>query len=280
MRNQRMNHKETIRQWAKQSRQPLRMEHDGDKAVIYIYDVIDSWFGIGAAEFVPDLAALDVSQIELHINSPGGEIFDATAIYNALRDHKAEVEARIDGIAASAASFVAQAADKIVMNRHATMMIHDAWGFTVGDAEHHRKQADILDKVSNNIAGIYADRAGGSVSEWREAMLAETWYDDQEAVDAGLADEVAGSEAVENRFDLSVYQNVPERLRRPVKKSNGRTEPTKRDAEQALREAGLSRTAAVAVVANGWDAIETPPRESADLRLLKVIKGMRQGANR
>lgn len=265
----------TLRQWM-QHRGQFRVEHeDDDTAVVYLYDAI-GWFAINAGDFVPEIAALKVSRIRLHINSPGGDVFDAVAIYTALKDHPAEVETRIDGIAASAASFIAQAGDRIVMARHATMMIHDPWGITIGDAASHRKQADVLDKLGDNIARIYAGRAGGSVREWRDRMLDENWYDDHEAVEAGLADEVAGTkEAVENRFDLSMYQNVPERYREPA--SNGR-EPDKREIEQALREAGLSRSAAAAVVASGWNAIQRSPREAAELRALDGVLGRMTGA--
>jgi ATP-dependent protease ClpP protease subunit len=253
-----------------------RMETDDDgNALLWIYDVI-SFFGVNAAELVPEIASLKANRIEVHINSPGGDVFDAVAIYNALREQPAEVETRIDGIAASAASYIAQAGDRIVMAKHSMMMIHEPWGLTIGDAEEHRTQADVLDRLGDNIAGIYAERAGGSVRAWRERMHDETWYDDQEAVDAGLADEVMkDAAAVENRFDLTMFKNVPRGF--PAAPEAARDEPSKRELETALREAGLSRTAALALIAGGWEAMHRTPREAADERaLLSVVEGMKR----
>lgn len=210
----------------------------GDEAVVWLYDQI-AWFAINAGDLVPEIAAIKASRISLRINSPGGDVFDAVAIFNALREHPAQVEARIDGLAASAASFISQAAERVVMNRHAMLMIHDPWGITIGDAGMHRQQAELLDKIGDDIASIYAGRAGGSVREWRERMLVESWFDDHEAVEAGLADEVAGEAAVDNRFDLSAYRNTPARLRgqRPA----AATTPTLREIEEALRDVGLTQ---------------------------------------
>ena len=255
---------------------------------IFIYDVI-GWPWISADEFVRDLRALDPEPRELlvHVNSPGGDVFDGVAIYNALRDHPAAVEVRVNGIAASIASVIAMAADpgRLVMNRASTVMIHDPWSFVVGDARDMRAEAAVLDQLGDTIAGVYADRAGGGVAAWRERMLEETWYTAAEAVEAGLADSVAGADSSDDgegagpsdrRFDLSVYRNPPPRLQRPAAHAGGsRTSaPTVRDAERALREAGLSASAAKRVLARGWkDTQEDPARDERAARAL--IKQLR-----
>src|SRR6266498_184276 len=131
-----------------------------DTTLIDIYDEI-SWFGISAADFVKELRAVSTPKIELHINSPGGDVFDGVAIYNALRQHDAQVHVVIDSLAASAASFIAMAGDKITATATAMLMIHDAWGLVNGNAADMRDAADRLDKHSDNIASIYAARAGG-----------------------------------------------------------------------------------------------------------------------
>jgi ATP-dependent protease ClpP protease subunit len=118
-------------------------------------------------------------------------VYDAVAMYEALRDHPATVTVHIDGMAASAASFLAQAGDSIEIAKGGRMMIHDAQGIGMGSPADMREYADLLDAVSNDIAGIYAGRAGGKPAAWRSAMSATTWYSAQEAVDAGLADRVA-----------------------------------------------------------------------------------------
>lgn len=181
-------------------------------AKLHLYDPIDSWggsWGVSANEFKDALETVkDAKQINLHINSPGGEVFEGVAILNQLRAHAANVTAVVDGIAASAASFIACGADQTLMARNSQMMIHDASGLVIGNAEDMTQFAGVLNKISDNIASIYSDKAGGTVKDWRKAMLNETWYSDSEAVSAGLADEVdGGSEAVENAFDLSMFKH-------------------------------------------------------------------------
>jgi ATP-dependent protease ClpP protease subunit len=192
----------------------------GSTADVYIYDVIDSWWGVNASEFVKELAALDVETINLYVNSPGGSVFDGTAIMNAIRRHKAHVVATVDGLAASAASFIIQAADEVVMGFGSEMMIHDASGICWGNAGDMRETADILDQLSQTIANVYAERAGGTADEWRAAMHSETWYTADEAVAAGLADRVqtskGGDSAEEQedataRFDLSIFAHAGRR---------------------------------------------------------------------
>lgn len=180
---------------------------------VYIYDEIgDSWWGgTSAADFIKMIGTIDTPKIELHLNSPGGDIFDGVAIYNALNAHPAEVNVIVDALAASAASFIAQAGDTVTMTKGSMMMIHDGSGMVWGNASDMRQMADLLDKLSNNIAGIYADRAGQSTEFWRNLMQEEVWYDAQEAVDAGLADSVSGDTkaeddaAAQNKWDLSVF---------------------------------------------------------------------------
>jgi len=197
-------------------RPPIRAElqaNDGGDgvAVLRLYDPIDSWggdWGVSAKEVAAVLDGLDdtIGEIRLHINSPGGEVFEGIAVMNLLRDHRAKVTAVVDGLAASAASFIAASADETVMGRNAEMMIHDAWGLAIGNAADMRDLADRLDHLSNNVASVYAAKAGGSTDEWRSAMIAETWYSAEEAVTAGLADRMgAATDQSKDRFDLSVF---------------------------------------------------------------------------
>lgn len=165
------------------------------EADIDIFDVIgDPWDGTTAKDFVQELRSLDVDRINLHINSPGGYVNDGLAMYNAIQQHSAEVVAFIESQASSAASFVAMAADKVVIAKNAKMFIHDAQGFGLGNAADFRSLADMLDEESANIAAIYDAKAGGGTKKWRDAMQADngfgTTYRGQAAVDAGLADEV------------------------------------------------------------------------------------------
>lgn len=246
-----------LRALATTTREPIRAEipankGDSSTAVLRLYDPIDSWgemFGVSAKEFA---AALDqipdtVNEIRLHINSPGGEVFEGIAILNALRNHPARVTAVVDGIAASAASFVAVGADELVMARNSELMIHDAWGLVVGNAEDMRAMVDLLDRQSNNIAAVYAEKAGGTVESWRAAMSAETWYLADEAVAAGLADRVdskKSADGAKNRFDLSIF-NYAGRDAAP--------DPTIGDAQHRLADAQAAVVAANAALAAATD---------------------------
>jgi ATP-dependent protease ClpP protease subunit len=166
---------------------------DTGTATLYLYDPIDSWggvWGVSAKEFAVALAALPAGtgEIRLHINSPGGEVWDAMAIVNQLREYPAKVVAVVDGIAASAASFIAAAADELVMGIGSQLMIHDAWNIAIGNEQDMLDMAARLSRDSQGAAAVYAAKAGGTVDEWRALMRAETWYTADEAVAAGLAD--------------------------------------------------------------------------------------------
>jgi ATP-dependent protease ClpP protease subunit len=169
------------------------VDGDTDRARVYIFEEIGMW-GCSAAEFVLEMAAITASHIDLHLSSPGGEVFDGIDIYNAIVDHPAEVTVHIGALAASAASFIAQAGDRVLISRNGSMMIHDAMSIAIGNAAEMRREADLLDMVSENIASIYAQRAGGQVSGWRAAMQQETWYTAEQAVSAGLADAIEGDD--------------------------------------------------------------------------------------
>jgi ATP-dependent Clp endopeptidase proteolytic subunit ClpP len=184
-----------------------------------IYDEIGggSFFepGISASTFVADIAAVK-GDLEVHINSPGGNVFEALAIYNALAQRPAWVTTVVDGLAASAASFIAQAGRLRIVAPGAMVMIHDAQGLSIGNAADMRETADLLDKASDNLAGIYATHTGRPADDWRAAMQAETWYTAQEAVEAGLADRLAerpasdDALAVAAEFDLSIFAKAPD----------------------------------------------------------------------
>jgi len=180
-----------------------------EKPSIYIYDEIGFW-GTEAGEFVEQLIKLDADEIDLHLNSPGGEVFDGLAIYNSLKQHKAKINVYVDGLAASAASFIAQAGDSIIMARNAQMMIHDGIAICYGNEQDMLETADLLGKISNNIADIYAQRAGEDQDYWRNLMREELWMTGREAVDMGLADSVLDEDSEEadkakNKWDLGFF---------------------------------------------------------------------------
>lgn len=188
----------------------MRAEGDGPPEV-KIYADIDAYWGIDPAVFAEDLAAIDAPEIIVRINSLGGFVYDGIAIYNAIADHPARITTVVDSVAASIASIIALAGDHRVMNRGAEMMIHDAWGIVMGPAADMRAAADALERQNRKLAGIYHDRAGGTVESWLEAMSVETWYSADEAVEAGLAHEAVKTQSPDdgdssrNAVDLSVF---------------------------------------------------------------------------
>lgn len=176
----------------------------GSVTDFYIYDQIGGWDGILAKDVVMALGGV-TGDIVLHISSGGGDVFEAMAIYNAFKNHKGNVEVRIEGVAASAASYIAMAADKVVIEANSTMMIHRAWGMVVGNEDDAHEFGDMLAMVSDLIAEMYALKAGGKPAEWRKKMAKDTWYKAQEAVAIGLADEVAGEMSAAALTDLSIF---------------------------------------------------------------------------
>lgn len=174
-------------------------------AIVAIYNEI-GMYGTTAAEFMAEVQKI-TGPIEMHINSPGGDVFDGIAIYNQLK-RRGGVHVIVDGLAASAASFIAQAAapGKLEMAPHSQMMIHNGFAMAAGDAADMRKTADLLDQVTSEIAGIYADRSGKPAQVFLEMMSKETWLTDRQAVEAGLADRISGSDdGQDSSWDLSVY---------------------------------------------------------------------------
>ncbi|EMF0950489.1 ClpP-like prohead protease/major capsid protein fusion protein [Escherichia coli] len=162
-------------------------------ADISIYEEIGG-FGVTAKQFAEDLKALgDVSHINLRIHSPGGDVFEGIAIYNLLRNHPADITVYIDGVAASMASVVAMAGDRVVMPENAMMMIHKPWGISGGNAGDMRDYADLLDKVETVLVPAYARKTGKSAQEITAMLEDETWMDGKECLKHGFADELLPS---------------------------------------------------------------------------------------
>lgn len=169
----------------------LDVRAEGGKATLRIHDVIgDYWAETTSGDIAAKIDAIDADEITVSINSPGGNIFDGIAIYNALRSHRARIVTRVDGIAASIASVIAQAGDERQMMGGSQMMIHNAWGVAIGDAPEMRKMADVLDHQNLVIAEVYARHSGQDAADLLDLMAEETWYTASGTVEAGLADVV------------------------------------------------------------------------------------------
>lgn len=181
----------------------------GTGAEVAIYDEIGA-YGVSAKGFLAELGALpEGTPVDLRLNSPGGSVFDAVAIHNALKRHEGTVTVWIDGIAASAASYIAMAGDEIVMPENAFLMIHDPSGLVMGTAEDMRAMAEALDKVKGSLVAGYAAKSGRTPGEVSALMASETWFDAADAVAQGFADRLIEPVRIAARFDIGRFCNAP-----------------------------------------------------------------------
>jgi HK97 family phage major capsid protein len=197
--------------------------------------------GVSAKDFAAQLAGIK-GALSLHLNSCGGDVWDGLAIFNTIRGHKGPVTVTVDGLAASIASVIVQAGGERVMAPGAMLMIHDAFAVAVGNEAELAKTAQTLGQVSDNLAGVYAARAGGSQQRWRQAMREETWYTAEEAVAVGLADKVGERPAtLPESVDLAALGVVPGRIAARLREmpSAGDAAAVREALHGGLRAAGL-----------------------------------------
>jgi ATP-dependent protease ClpP protease subunit len=191
----------------------LRLEQSADSATLYLYDVIDPYWGIAAADVCKQIADLQGMAINLRINSPGGDVFDGRAIATAIAQH-GNVTAWIDGIAASAATTVAIAAKQINIADGAMFMIHNAWTLAYGNKSDLAETITLLEKIDQAIIADYCRKTKQSVEQVTAWMDAETWFSAQEALDSGFVDQlVTGNDSASAnnaaRWNLSAFANAP-----------------------------------------------------------------------
>lgn len=196
------------------SEQPKLLEEDGRPNEITIYEPIGIDLfegGMTAKRFRGILRQIKARDVTVKINSPGGDVFEAVAIYNEMLSADKTFNIEITGLAASAASLLAMAGDSIRIGRNAFVMIHNAWALAMGDRPVMQQMADTLAQIDAAIAETYAERAGGDPADWLGAMEKETWYRGSAAVEAGLADSVMERESdpVAARY-LTAFARVPE----------------------------------------------------------------------
>ncbi|CAN5369101.1 Clp protease ClpP [soil metagenome] len=203
-----------------------------DTTTIYIYDIIDSWWGVSAADFARELAAVTTANVVLRINSPGGDVFEARAMMTAIAAHPATFTAKVDGLAASAATALTLACDTVEMAEGTFYMIHQAWTFAMGNADDMRASAELLEKVDATLVAGYTKRSGKTNDEIVAWMKAETWFTAEEAVTNGFADSVSAigskAKAQAKAFNLAAYANAPQAL-------------TESPAEEDVRDSMLAR---------------------------------------
>lgn len=236
-----------------------------DVAEVLLYEDIAA---SSSGSFVRQLKAIEAPQIMVRINSSGGNVFDAIAMSNALRDHPARVTTVVDGLAASAASFIATAGDEVIMNRNSELMIHNPKAVMAGGSSEMRSIADRLDAVRDNIASMYAAKAGGSVDQWRDLMSAETWFSADEAVQVGLADRVSDQPAVTNQHDLSVFRFQG----RSAAPAPHIFKPTVIDSAASVETPNRERTGDMPTLSEGLAELFGVPADADDETILAAAK--------
>jgi len=226
-----------------------------DETEILIYDVI-GWPFIDADILVRELSEIKSKDITVRINSPGGDVFDGFAIYNALTANKSNVIVQIEGLAASIASVLAMAGNEIRSYSNAMLMIHNSWSLAMGNKDEMRDVADILEKIDGNIVDTYFDNSNVGRPTLRKMMEAETWLTAKEALDKGFIDKIIDGNALNAAFDLSVFNHVPDGM---SAEREGK-DLTQREVERAVRDAGGSRNFAKTVAA-GCSNVKTEEKE-------------------
>jgi ATP-dependent Clp protease protease subunit len=215
----------------------VKFQARGSRGEIWLYEQIGASFwgdGITSKSFQKELTALGkVTSIDLRINSPGGDVFDGFAIYNMLQQHPATVDVYVDGVAASIASIIAMAGDKIKMAKNSLMMIHNPQGVAIGDANEMDRVKALLQQVKGNLTNTYVDRTKNKADQVNAWMDDETWFTAEAAVEHGFADTVISAQAVNACFDLSPFRNIPQALKQRLQ--NGVATP-----ELDMRRARIS----------------------------------------
>lgn len=235
--------------------------NDGDSAEIFIFDVI-GWPYNDAGDLVKQMAGMKDKKLLVRINSPGGDCFDGLSIFNALANHPGGVTTRIEGMAASMASIIAMAGKNIEAYSNTMVMIHNALVYTAGNHHELRSVADIAEKISGQMAGIYSGRTKNGKRDVQQMMDAETYMTAKEAKEKGFIDTILQTgQGAKAEFDLP-FATVPDFFK-------GTDELTERDAEKALREAGFSRRQAKAMLAgrlreDGEDTPTEPPAKDPE----------------
>lgn len=201
--------------------QRIQRAEGSDEVTLYLYDPIVSdrwmaeyWGGVCPQDFVPAVRAIEAETIHLRINCPGGDVFAAEAMCQALREHDATVHAHIEGLAASAATSITCACDKVLATPSSQFMVHETWTFAMGNKRDMRHIADLLDKCDQSMLAEYQRRSGNSLEQLQQWIEAETWFTAEEAQKAGFVDEVkAGGgkfgSANARAWRLSAYARPP-----------------------------------------------------------------------
>lgn len=191
-------------------REATPIQNAAEEATVYIYDVIDSDWGVGAKDVISALnAAKDAPVLNIRINSPGGSVFEGRAIMEAIKRFEGKTVAHIDSLCASAATSIACACDEVVMSDAALYMIHNASGLVWGDKADMRHTADLLEKVEGSIVNDYVEKTGMEADTIISMMDQETWMTSEEALANKFVDKVVKTGKPKNTWNLAAFDKAP-----------------------------------------------------------------------
>lgn len=198
------------------AKEPINLSKTDNEATMYIHGIISSEVGIGALQVIEALGmASEADVLNVHIKSPGGDVFESREIMAAIRAFNGKTIAYIGSLCASAATSIALACDEVEMSDGAFFMIHNAHGLAFGDKTALRKRADLMEKVEGSIVEDYTTKTGKDATEIIAMMDVETWMNADEALAHGFIDRVASSKATKNTWNLAAFVNVPKELIEP-----------------------------------------------------------------
>lgn len=186
---------------------------------IFLYDDIGpEYFGfIGAESVISALEMMKGQRVTVRINTQGGSVTEANAIHNAMKRHPGGVDTIVDSLAASAGSFIMLAGERRIIAKNASVMIHNPWTITFGNATEHRKTAEVLDKFGESLLTMYTDVMKATPEEINAMLEAETWFTAKEAVEIGLATEIGNMVSEPTTVAEGRFRNTPSALLRPAK---------------------------------------------------------------
>lgn len=211
-----MKIQQLLRDNAGRQKRPVNIVRNEAEASLYIYDVIDAYWGVSAAAVIEAISAAgDATTLNVFINSPGGDVFEGRAIMAALGRFQGKTIAHIDSLCASAATSIALACGEVRMSDGAFFMIHNASGLAWGDKTALRETADVLEKVEGAIVNDYTAKTGKDEAQIRAWMDAETWFTAAEAKEHGFVDSITTAPAAKNTWNLAAFDKAPKALKEP-----------------------------------------------------------------
>lgn len=229
----------------------LAINEENSEANINIYGDITSWewfeSDVSSYTLTKQLESLDVNNINVYINSYGGEVAEGLAIYNSLKRHKAKIKTYCDGFACSIASVIFMAGDERVMSNASLLMIHNAWTWASGNANDLRKQADDLEVITQASINAYMENVNITEEEVKTLLDNETWLSSQNALEYGFATSIVSEKNNNNKASQSVKKSLQKmilenQIKNEINKNNDEPkeepiiEPTQEPVQEPVKE--------------------------------------------